>query len=429
MTFVKKILSNKDHRLILKNFFNYGIFQFSNYLIPLITIPYIIRVIGVEKFGIISLAQALAYYFRVIIEYGFPISGVQYIAQNQKSIQKKSEIYSNIIFIQSLLMLGGLLILFGIAFVFSEVRQEWIVYFAAFGIVPANILMALWYYIGSERMKYLNYINFSGRIIYIVLIFVFIHTQSDYILVPVINSGSLILAGLVSVFILKKNFNISFLKPNMFLFKKYLKDGWPLFVSNFAISFYRNSNILILGLFASNEVVGIYSAVEKIIKIIQNVFSPLTNTLYPYISRVHVQSSQRSFDAIAKVIKVMALISALIVAGLIVFAPWVVLLVVGHAVPQANSLLRIGSVVVLVGVINYIIGIIFMTNFGLKKEFSKAVVTIGILNLFVCTILSKFYGALGTVVAFTMAELLLFILLTWMIQRKSQWRVIRFFLP
>jgi len=429
MTFFNRILSNKDHRLIIKNFFNYGVFQFSNYLIPLITIPYIIRVIGVEKFGIISLAQALAYYFRVVIEYGFPISGVQYVAQNQVDIRKKSEIYSNIIFIQSLLMVLGFLVLIGISFLFTEVQREWIVYFAAFGIVPANILMALWFYIGNEKMKYLNYINFSGRIIYIVLIFIFIRERSNYILVPVINSGSLILAGLVSVFILKNNFRISFFKPSAGLVKKYLKDGWPLFVSNFAISFYRNSNILILGMFASKEAVGIYSAVEKIIKIIQNVFSPLTNTLYPYISRMHVQSSQRSFAAIAKVIKVMTIISAVITACLIIFAPWVVTLVVGHAVPQANYLLRIGSIVILVGVINYIIGIIFMTNFGLKQEFSKAVVTIGVLNLAVCSLLSKFYGAFGTVIAFTLAEVLLFVLLTWMIQRKSPWRVVKFFLP
>lgn len=429
MTFVKKILSNKDQRLIIKNFFNYGIFQFSNYLIPLITIPYIIRVIGVEKFGVISLAQALAYYFRVVIEYGFPISGVQYVAQNQGDVRKKSEIYSNIIFIQSLLMALGFLVLVGISFIFTEVRKEWIVYFASFGIVPANILMALWFYIGSEKMKYLNYINFSGRIIYIVLIFVFIREQSNYILVPVINSGSLILAGLVSVFILRKNFNLSFLRPSTQLVRKYLRDGWPLFVSNFAINFYRNSNILILGLFASKEAVGIYSAVEKIIKIIQNVFSPLTNTLYPYISRMHVRSSERSFAAIAKIIKVMSLISGAITAGLIIFAPWVVKLVVGHEVAQANFLLRIGSIVVLVGVINYIIGIIFMTNFGMKTEFSKAVVIIGILNLIVCTTLSKFYGATGTVIAFTSAEILLFVLMSFMIRRKSSWRVIKFFLP
>ena len=429
MKFVKNILSNKDNRLVLNNFFNYGIFQFSNYLIPLITIPYIIRVIGVEKFGLISIAQALAYYFRVVIEYGFPISGVQYIAQNQSDVKKKSEIYSNIIFIQTVLMLLGLLFLVVISFIFPQVQQEWIVYFAAYGIVPANILMALWFYIGSEDMKYLNYINFSGRIVYIILIFVFITRSEDYIWVPVINSASLVIAGMVSLFFLKRNFNISFHKPSMELVKKYLKDGWPLFVSNFAINFYRNTNVLILGIFASKEIVGIYSAVEKVVKIVQNVFSPLTNTLFPYISRLHKQSSERSFAAIAKIIKIMTLFSGMITAGIIIFAPEVIKLVIGYEARQAGFLLRIGSVVILMGVINYIIGVIFMTNFGLKEAFSKSVVIVGVLNLVVCTILSKFYGELGTVIAFASAEILLFILLTWMIQRKSAWRVVKLFLP
>ena len=59
---LKNLLSNKDRRLLISNFFNYSFFQASNYLIPIITIPYIIRVVGLEYFGLISLAQAVSNY-------------------------------------------------------------------------------------------------------------------------------------------------------------------------------------------------------------------------------------------------------------------------------------------------------------------------------------------------------------------------------
>lgn len=429
MMLFKKIAASKEYRQIAKNFFNFTIFQFSNYLIPLITIPYIIRVVGIEKFGIISLAQAVAYYFRVVVEYGFPISGVQYVAQNQSNPKKLSEIYSNIMFIQFLLMLSGAVLLAGISLIIPDIRGEWFVFFAAYGIVPANILMALWFYIGSEHMKYLNYINFSGRIVYILLIFWLVREQKNYVLVPLLNSGSLFLAGLVSLTIIKTNFKLSFLKPTKRLIRQYLKDGWALFVSNFTINFYRNSNIIILGIFASKEAVGMYSAVEKIIKIIQTIFSPLTRTLYPYISRITVESEQKSVNAISKVLKIMALVSVFVTFILIVFAPWIVKLVIGQWDAQAVTLLRIGSIVVIFGVINYIIGIIFMTNFGLKKQFSKAVVIVGLGNLLICSLLSKYFGALGTVISFTMVEVLLFVFLSWFTKRNSRWNVLKFFLP
>ncbi|MHB2149579.1 flippase [Calditrichota bacterium LG25] len=429
MTFLKRITASREYRQLFKNFFNFTIFQLSNYLIPLITIPYIIRVVGVEKFGIISIAQAVAYYFRVVVEYGFPISGVQYVAQNQAKAQKLSEIYSNIIFIQTTLMLCGLLLLLSLIWFIPGLHKEWRVYLFAYGIVPANILMALWFYIGIEKMKYLNYINFLGRLIYLVFIFIFIKKQTDYLLVPLFNSSALFVAGLLSLIIINFKFKLRFYRPNYKRIKYYLQDGWPLFVSNFAINFYRNINIIILGLFASKEVVGIFAAIEKVVKVIQTIFSPLTRTLYPFITRITSESEQRAVKAISRILKIMSSISFFIMVALILTAPWAVKIVIGQANALGETLLRIGSLVILFGVVNYILGIIFMTNFNLKKQFSTAVVIAGMVNVLVCSVFSKLWGAIGTVIAWTLIEALLFVLMSWFVKRNSSWNVLRFFLP
>ncbi|WP_456408305.1 oligosaccharide flippase family protein [Caldithrix abyssi] len=429
MTFLKRITASREYRQLIKNFFNFTIFQLSNYLIPLITIPYIIRIVGVEKFGIISIAQAVGYYFRVVVEYGFPISGVQYVAQNQAKSQKLSEIYSNVIFIQIFLMLAGLLLLLGLVHFIPGMHKEWQVYLFAYGIVPANILMALWFYIGIENMKYLNYINSLGRLLYLCFIFLFIQKPADYVMVPLFNSMALFMAGLLSLAIVKFKFKIRLSSPDVQRIKYYLQDGWSLFVSNFAINFYRNINILILSLFTSKEVVGVFAAVEKVVKVIQTIFSPLTRTLYPFISRITSESEQRAVKAISGILKLMSSISLLIVTLLVFMAPLVVKIVIGQANVLGETLLRIGSLVILFGVVNYILGIIFMTNFNLKTQFSRAVVIAGGMNVLVCVVFSKFWGAIGTVIAWTMVEALLFVLIIWFVKRNSPWNVLKFFLP
>ena len=89
---LKGFFSNKEGKSLFANFAQFGIYQVIIYLAPLITVPYLLRYIGVAKFGIISFAMALVYYFQIVVEYGFGITGIQMIAQSQNNNRKQSEI-------------------------------------------------------------------------------------------------------------------------------------------------------------------------------------------------------------------------------------------------------------------------------------------------------------------------------------------------
>jgi PST family polysaccharide transporter len=415
-----KKLFYKEHRYLIVNFFNYGLYQASNYLVPLLTIPYIIRVVGLEKFGIISLAQSVALYIRVGVDYGWSIIGVQYVAKVQIDDQKKSEVVSNIFFIQLILTIVGLLILFFLRVVFKEVDYEWIVFIAAYGIVPATMLMAPWFYVGMEKVKYLNYINFTARLCYLVLIFVFVRRETQYILVPFFNSAALFLGGIVSLAFMLKKFRIKLKIPEFQKIRQYLIEGWPIFTSYFATNFYRNSNILILAFFTSKEIVGIYAAADKVVKVIQGIFAPITQTLYPYISRISVQSKKRAIIAVKKLSVVMIFLTSIVVLSLIVTADWIMGIILEKPSDLANILLQIGSAVIFWGVLNFIVGIIYMTNFDMKKQFSNAVVLTGLLNIIICFILSNYFEAVGAMISFSLAEFILFGLLITQILRFNK---------
>jgi PST family polysaccharide transporter len=394
-----------------------------SYLVPIITIPYIIRIIGPEKFGLISIAQAASYYLMIIVDFGYSITGVQKISQTQNSNVKQSEAIKNIFFIQiflcALVFLPLVILLINVPYL----NQNWDVFFFAFISVPANILIALWFYTGVEKVRYINYITVFSKAVYLVLIVIFIREISDYKYVPLIYSTSLAIAGIYSIILLYKKFNIRFGNQIKLNTKQYLKSDWNIFVSNLFINLYRNSNILILGLFASETSVGIYSAAEKLVKAIQGVFTPITQVLYPFISRRKVKDSLQSISILKKLILVLTIITSLFAILIIIFADQITILILGEKYNSASILIKLISFVITFSVLNYMIGIIFMTNYNMKKEFSKSVMIVGILNVVFCSFLSYEFAEFGAAISFIIAEfLLLLIMLIYIYFNKSRWQ-------
>lgn len=417
--------AKKEARKIALNFANFGIYQIINYLIPLITIPYIIRVVGIDNFGIISFAQAVIYFLLILVEYGFSITGVQMIAQNKNDSQKQSEIISTIFIIQTVFMLISLLLLVIASICVQEVKSYYLVFMFSFLILPAFILQALWFYIGNEEMQFLNIINFISRTIYTILIFIFIRQSNDFILVPLLNSGAMLLAGIVGLSFIMNRFDVKFHMVKIETIKQYLRDGWHLFISNVAMNLYRNSNIIILGFVANKEIVGIYSAGEKLIKALQSVFTPLTQTLYPYLSRQKLTAPGKSVRSVKILVKYMVAMTGIITFLVIIFAVPVTKLFVGVKFQVVSTVVKIGSTVIIFGTINYILGIIFMTNFNMKRQFSQAVFITGIVNLIICLTLSSYFNAIGTAIAFSFSEILLCILLLLFIQsNREKWAIV-----
>lgn len=421
----KGIFQRSEGKNILQNITHFGIYQIISYLVPLITIPYILRVIGVEKFGVISFALALIYYFRIIVEYGFSITGVQMIAQNPSNPQKQSKIVCNVITIQLIISIICALVLTLLIIFIKRINFSKMVYIYTYGIVFGNIFLFLWFYIGSEKIKYLNVISSISKLIYIILILLLVKTEKDFIYIPMINSGTLLLAGIASMIILRYRFNIRFVRPDIRELIKYLKEGWYVFISNIGMNLYRNTNIIILGVLASDALVGIYSAGEKLIKAVQNMLSPITQTLYPYVSRMKVQNPKRLLYIFRYIIIIMSIIGGLLSLLTIGLAPTIARLIMGTTDKSLVLILRYASMVIMFGGINYVVGIIFMTNFNLKKEFSKSVIIVGVVNIIICFILTYFWKTVGTSISLTLSEMILLLLMTFYIYKlRNRWLIL-----
>ncbi|MGC9070591.1 MAG: oligosaccharide flippase family protein, partial [Elusimicrobiales bacterium] len=255
---IRKIKTQKEYNRLFKNFLSLSVLQAANYIFPLIIFPYLVRVLGVEKFGLISFAQAFIMYFNVLVDYGFNLSATREISINRDNKEKISEIFSSVMFIKFGLIMISLILLTIIVFSFEKFRVDWLIYYLTFGIVIGQAMFPVWLFQGLEEMRYITYVNVIAKGIFTLAVFVFVRNISDYYKVPLLNSIGFITAGIISLVMVKKKFGIIFSKSSLVTIKNQLTNGWHIFVSNIMGMLYRNSNSLLLGIITNNLMVGYY---------------------------------------------------------------------------------------------------------------------------------------------------------------------------
>ena len=374
-------------KILVSNFISLSSVQIANYILPLLTVPYLVRVLGPEKYGLIAFSQAFIGYFLILTDYGFSLSATREISINRNNKQKISDIFSSVMIIKTGFLFLSFMILCLFVFTIDKFRIEWKVYLASFGAVAGSVMFPVWFFQGMEKMKRVASLNVLSKAIFTVSIFVFIRTQNDYMYVPLISSAGSIVVGLLSLMLIFKQSGVRLKAQTFDNIQFQLKDGWHIFLSQIAINLYTVSNTFVLGLFTNNTIVGYYSAGEKIVKAVQYMLGPLSQTIYPYISKLSSESRESALVFIRKIVKLVGVPSFLVSLGLLVFAPLISDIILGKQYKESIYVIQILSFLPFIITLSNIFGIQTMLNFGLKKTFTKIVATGSIVNIFLAFIL------------------------------------------
>ena len=180
-----------------------------------------------------------------------------------------------------------------------------LMYIYGIGIVIGDALNPQWIFQGMEKMRYMTVVNVICKVIFTILIFVFIKEERDYIYIPLLNALGFIFSGFISLWLAQNIFHIHFYIPKIQSILTQIKEGWYIFVSNLFINLYRNSNVLVLSFFLPEASVGMYTSAEKMIKAAQSVASPISNAFYPHFANKIAQGS--IISPLLKLSKYMAL--------------------------------------------------------------------------------------------------------------------------
>jgi len=377
--------TSDDKKRLLSNFFSLSVLQGANYLLPLITLPYLVRVLGPEKFGLVAFAQAFIQYFVILTDYGFNLSATREISIHRENKQKVSEIFISVLIIKFVLMVLSLILLCAVVFSFSKFKSDWQIYFLTFGMVVGQVLFPVWLFQGMERMKYIAFLNITSKLFFTILIFIVVRKASDYIYVPLINSCGFILAGIFGQWLAFRNFRIRPHIPTINCLRSHLKDSTQFFLSRASVSIYTSSNAFFLGLFTNNAMVGYYSAAEKLYIAFQGIYQPLTNTIYPYMAKY------RNIPLYKKVFKLSLALNSVSCILLFVFSRQLVTLLLGSDFQQSILVLKIFSAALFVVVPSILLGYPFLAALGFAGYANGSVIAGSLFHLAALAIASQLY--------------------------------------
>lgn len=420
--FIKKFIKKDikpDHKILLENILSLFSLQGINYILPLISFPYLTRVLGPENYGLIAFALALVGYFQLLTDYGFNLSATRDISIYRNNNKEISKIFSSVTATKFLLMLISFIIMILIVFSFDIFRKDWLLYFFTFGIVIGNFLFPTYLFQGMQKMRYISILNMITTVIFTVSIFIFIRNTTDYIYVPLINSISSIIIGVMALKIAFKYFDLKFTIPSFKDIKFQMKSGWHVFISSVATSMYTISNTFILGLFVTNEIVGYYAVAEKIIRAALGLLGPISQSIYPYVNSIADKSKTEALDFIRKITPLIIIATFVLSLMIFLFADFLVNIFAGKNYNEAILLVRIMSFLPLIVALNNIFGTQTMLTFNYKKAFSQIILICSVLNIILAFILVPLYKDVGSSIAFVFTEILITILMFIYIEKKG----------
>jgi len=395
------------------------ILQGLNYIVPMLVLPFLVRVLGIEQYGLMALAQSFAQYFTLLTDYGFNLSATRSIVPLRDSPAGISKIFSAVLFIKVALLLLGIPILTGILMFVPSLQQNAAFFAVAYLGVVGNVLFPNWFFQGIEQMRYISILIGASRILGAAALFIFVHKPADALLALLIQTLSLVVGGVLGLLVAINRFKVLLVVPTRTDLRVALAEGWHLFVSTAAVSLYTNTNVFLVGLLVGNTEAGYFSAAEKLIRALQGLMAPVSQALFPHMNTLVAKSRQAALDFALETLRWIGGITALGSFLLFAFAHPIVQMALGKsAYPAATTLRWIAPLPFIIAVSN-VLGIQIMIPFGLDKAFSRLLIGAGVLNVVLGLVLIPHSGATGAGQAVLLTELSVTCSMIWILYRSN----------
>lgn len=270
---------------MVQNAFSLAVLQGMNYLLPLITIPYLFRVLGPERYGLVAFGYAFTQYFMIVTDFGFNLSSVKFISENRENPSLVNHHVNSVIAARLLLSLISLLVLFALSSTVPRFSEERIFFLGFMGMVVGNALFPIWYFQGIEKMKFITIIHVIAKGLSVLPFFIFVRGPADYIQVPFYYSIGYVVAGLFSMYLVYYKMGLKIYLVGFLDVWKVIVSSSGYFLSRASLSLFTTSNAFILGLVCGNVHVGYYTIAEKIYQAYNALISPVNGVLFPHMAK------------------------------------------------------------------------------------------------------------------------------------------------
>ena len=370
----------------------YGV-QICTYALPLITFPYLARVLGPTGWGSVVFAQAIGVVIAVFVEYGFDISASRDTSRHRGEPRHLSELISGVLgakaILAALCICGAI---FSRRFTHHVAPSLALFWSSTLWGVCQGINM-LWYFQGLERMRLASALEIGGKVVATLSIFVLVHHPNDGWKVMAAQCVGCIVAHGVTIVLAYRE--VGFLWPTFSSVQRALRLGWSMFLFRAAQGLTGSLNGLVLGWAAPLAALGQYAGAERISRVFQQGLWPINQALYPKLTK-QMRDDRR--DAMKMVRLSLFFLGGLgLLLGLILFfsAPLLVHFVLGEAFRGSVAPLRVFSLWIPLVALSTVLTFQLLLPNQLDYQFNAVIVTAGLLGFGCALLLAPVYQAAG----------------------------------
>ncbi|WP_024769811.1 flippase [Aquimarina macrocephali] len=356
------------NKILLKNFSYLGLLQIFNLAVPLLTYPYLIRVLGEETYGLVIFAQAVIAYLVILVSFGFNKTATREVSIHRNDKEKLSEIISSVFIIKGLIFIASFLFLYIILHFIPSSRNQEILFYLSLWLCFFEWIFPLWYFQGIEQMKFITVITLISRLVFLALIFILIKEKKDYLYLPIINGLGALAAGFVSLYIVFSRHKVKFKFQNKTTLFFYAKESLAILTSDISITLYVSTNKVLVGTFLGMNEVAYYDLAEKLLNLIRLPILILGQALFPKVSK------EKNIYFVKKIAMISLLGICILYVGLVIFGKYIVLFLGGPEMSPTVSILWILCLSAPFTALNNIFGNQLLIPFGYLKAFNKAVI-------------------------------------------------------
>lgn len=395
------------HTRILKNTTYLFMAQGINYVIPLITLPFLISHIGAKAFGVVAFGQAVAIYVQLVADYGFNISATRNVTIKRSGPDQDFSAYvSTVIGAKIALVIPALLVAIPLCWWHASTNGEMLAYMLLIASAVGNVLTPVWFYQGMNQMGPVAIASTVTKLLSALGILLWVRQPEDLVLTALVLAVPPTLVGIFCVGMLLRSSVLDLKNLSITGIILELKHGAPYFLSAAGGGVLSSSGVFVLGIFHDSAVVGVYAAAEKIIKAGVGCLAPISQSLYPVNAQAFAESTQAGFTSVRRTSVFLLVPAVLGTVTLYIIAPYG-LAELNWVDPRYLEIIRWLCPWIFLGVLNNVLGMQVLGAMGRGKPYATIFAIAACFTIVIFLLLVPRMAEKGVILGMVGGELML----------------------
>lgn len=379
----------------------------ATFVLPLLTTPFLARMLGPASLGLLVFAQAFAGLLGMLVQYGFDFSANREVARVRDDPSRLAEVFSGVMSAKLLLALPAVLIALGGAAFIPTLHDHPALLWASVFWALAQASNLMWYFVGVERAGVASSLDVGAKVLATVGVFALVRSPADTWWVPVLNGGAALLSSVLALRIVLRE--VPLLRPSLGRALSALKGGWSLFLFSAATTASATGSAFLLGLFVEPRLLGYYNGADRIARAFQGVLQPLSRALYPRFNRAAHHSLAEARAILPGGVRLVGGAGVVLCLAAALGAPLWVRVLLGPEFLPSVPVLRVLAFLPLVVSLNLVLGILWLLPLGRDRAFNTVVIGGAVLNVLMIVVLVPRFGPLGMAGAVVLTEVVILV--------------------